>query len=172
MRFKPLPSSFDSGREHANQITSEMMTSLGGQWYSCGGFAPGEPSLPRLKEGDDPLTSVHQLSPHTGFIDLNSALEANSNTNPPPRPSTKPGDKLCLIYTRFASNIPPHPLWIITMAHTHTISGTTGAPKAAVITHGRFISVSILYSVFLPKTNVFGLLVRNADALAGPCWDI
>jgi len=92
-------SHFFIGREHANQITSEMMTSLGGQWYSCGGFAPG-------------------------FIDLNSALEANSNTNPPPRPSTKPGDKLCLIYT----------------------SGTTGAPKAAVITHGRFISASILYS--------------------------
>jgi hypothetical protein len=62
-------------------VTNELMSDLGGKWYSCGGCAPG-------------------------LFDLDGLLAASNNTNPIPRSAranTTTTDKLFYIYTRYVS---------------------------------------------------------------------
>jgi fatty-acyl-CoA synthase len=89
------------GHEHMDVISRELVSDLGGKWYSCGGPAP---------EGN--------------LFDLDSLLAASNNTTAIPRSfraNTSATDKLFYIYT----------------------SGTTGAPKAALVSHLKFLTAGL-----------------------------
>lgn len=89
------------GHEHMDVISRELVSDLGGKWYSCGGPAP---------EGN--------------LFDLDSLLAVSNNTTAIPRSfraNTSATDKLFYIYT----------------------SGTTGAPKAALVSHLKFLTAGL-----------------------------
>ena len=109
-------------------VSRELMDDLRGKWYSCGGPAPG-------------------------MLDLDSLLAASNNTAPIPRSAraiTTATDKLFYIYTRYYSiqRSRAHD-WSSTadVAIAPSISGTTGAPKAALVSHLKFLTAGLGFVV-------------------------